>query len=313
MIHYTPEVTTMLRAIYAEEGRHYHGLNHIKHLLAKASEWYKTGAIDNSEFQLLEHAIWWHDASYSIYSPLGVNETESWVMFGEYLTRGDIKLNQINGWTFSDAKMIVSKAIEATAYHLQDQTFEGYPGIKVIHGMLDVDLCGFAESFEVVQYNNELILKEHERKQLPRRTLLENTVTFLNKLMERERIFYTEYFYEKCETVARENIIRLIQEILGELAAMALEALADSLEAKALRESVYAYASGDERLKVGNGYYSREGERSPENPVWANARPFVNHSGLTGRVGRGKEQWVIFFDDGTLFYRDNIDNLTVDE
>lgn len=310
MIHYTPEVTTMLRSIYAEEGRHYHGLNHIKHLLAKANEWHKTGAIDNSELQLLEHAIWWHDAAYSIYSPHGVNETESWQMFAELLSRGDIKFINLHGWTFADAKMVVSKAIDATARHLldQDESHVGYPGVKVIQGMLDVDLCGFAESFEVVKYNNELILKEHERKQLPRKTLVENTINFLYKLLERKRIFYTEYFYNKCENVARDNIVRLIAELSDELPR---EVWTPIKPANTMR----ILGSDPERsydpLRVGNGYYTRDGERNPHNPVWFNAKHFVNHAGLTGRVGQGKDGYVLFFDDGTIFYRDNIDSLTI--
>lgn len=193
---------------YSEPGRHYHNLNHIHFLLSKVAEWEtmnqdkkKASAVANGAIQ----AVWWHDAHYSIWALPGVNEAQSADMYRRFTPI---------------PSQIVYKAILATADHLKDQKHllaTDSVQNETIKLMLDVDLAGFAKDYASVQWDSENVLKELAPKALSRKVLLEGRLRFLERLYQRERLFYTDYFFDTHEDKARINIRQSIVDTKQEL------------------------------------------------------------------------------------------------
>lgn len=120
----------------------------------------------------------------------------------------------------------ISNFILASKYHSIDQIiFEEKNGkeiqiindnlnkdfIEEIKLFLDLDMHIFAEDFEKYSENQKKIrlefsLYNDEEWRLGR-------LDFLGRLLKRKRIYYTEYFFENYEKIARENI-RKDMEIL---------------------------------------------------------------------------------------------------
>ncbi|BBA65527.1 hypothetical protein [Xanthomonas phage XacN1] len=290
MILYPPEIQTLLRSMYGEEGRAYHGMNHIKYLLTKAREYFSQD-YDVTLWNLVQHAIWWHDAWYSIFERQGRNEMESAALFSELHTQGKFTLD-IPGMSEDEAAGHVWQAIQTTARHLEDidftdKTLWGHDtiGRKLSMLMMDVDLAGFAEDLDMVKHHSELVLKEYAPLGKSREALLEGRIAFLTKLLERKRIFYTNYFYETCEKKARANLQASIEDTQEEL----------------------------ESLRT------PEPESIFELPVFTprdalNRKRFTNHAGLKGWAIRGYNgSWRLDFDDGTSWHVSDIDNLTIED
>lgn len=210
------ETTQFLQSAYAENGRYYHDINHIKYLLAKIDEWSDNAGdeYDEDELQLIKddvrEAIWWHDVWYSIWDAPGVNESESNYLFNAFVDNGGIT------HITRESRKRIEAAILATANHLED--LELGPEDIVTKVMLDVDLAAFGADYSLVKYNGERITKEYEPTGASRLKLLEGRVAFLEKLEKRKNIYYTDFFREKYELNARKNIIMSIVETKIEIA-----------------------------------------------------------------------------------------------
>lgn len=297
MFSYPPEIQTLLRSMYAEEGRTYHGMNHIKYLLSKAHEWFQSSTSnDYNVFQLVRHAIWWHDAWYSIFDTPGMNEVNSAGIFTSLHNEGKFTLD-VSGMSEDDAAEIVHAAILTTARHLEDIDFDTEwnwhrrpTDILVAKVMMDVDLVGFAESLDMVKYHSELVVKEYTAMQKPREDVLKGRINFLKQLLKRKRIFYTDYFHQKYEFKARHNLIDSIDAAQEELDAIT-QAIVDTTLVNAI---------------VDDGYHE-QGLKE-----WRKSKRFTNHAGLKGFVSsHGISQWYLAFDDGSNWVVDNIDNLSI--
>lgn len=280
MILYPPEIQTLLRSMYGEEGRAYHGMNHIKYLLTKAREYFGQNH-DVTLWNLVQHAIWWHDAWYSVFEKPGRNESESAALFSELHREGRFTLD-VPGMSEDEAVAHIFMAILTTARHLEDINFneemwEGHIGRKLSMLMMDVDLAGFAEDLPMVQHHSELVLKEYAPLGKSREALLEGRISFLKKLLERKRIFYTTYFYDKYEQKARINLQESIEATEAELEDIRNPGPVD----------IFDVPSYDRGL-AGNPPRSSASKR------------FTNHAGLRGWVTpTGYHSWRLDFDDHT--------------
>lgn len=293
MILYPPEIQNLLRSMYGEEGRTYHGMNHIKYLLTKAREYFSQD-YDSTLWNLVQHAIWWHDAWYSVFERPGRNEMESAALFSELHTQGKFTLD-VPGMSEDEAAGHVYIAILTTSRHLEDinfkdELFGSEIGRKVAMLMMDVDLAGFAEELDMVKHNSELVLQEYTPLAKSRETLLEGRISFLSKLLERKRIFYTDYFYNKYEQKARFN-------------------LQDSIEAT--KEELDAIRNPEpESIFEPEIFFEREPVRHRD----YNSKRFTNHAGLKGYVvPLHGGVWRLDFDDKTSWHVTSIDNLIVEE
>ncbi len=78
--------------------------------------------------------------------------------------------------------------------------------IEEIKLFLDLDMFVFAEDYEKYKENEKNIRLEFSLYN--DEEWYSGRLIFLGRLNKRKRIFYTEYFYEKFENIARENIKR---------------------------------------------------------------------------------------------------------
>ena len=226
---FTPAVEhlTLLQAMYGEKHRHYHDIRHIYFLLNKLKEFiHNNDEIERNHFQIYSSvviAIWWHDAFYTPYGGgNGFNEEQSAALMNKAYDSPTL-IGQFD----HTAQQWAHTAILATAEHLTELQFakqsgvvdEYSPQVQVTRILLDVDMAGFAEPMDIFNENSRNVLKEYEGLGIPMRQMLKNRVKFLTKLLEKKRIYYTNYFYNKYETVARFNIeesIRATESLLGE-------------------------------------------------------------------------------------------------
>ncbi len=291
MILYPPEIQNLLRSIYSEEGRTYHGLNHIKYLLTKGREYFSHQP-NVVMWNLLQHAIWWHDSWYSIFERPGRNEIESAALFSELHTQGKFTLD-IPDMSEDEAAGHVYVAILTTARHLEDIDFNDnswrHDSVtrQLAMLMMDVDLVGFAEEFSMVNHHSELVIKEYTPLGKSRESLLEGRIAFLKKLLERKRIFYTTYFHDKYEQLARINIQESIDVTQEEL--------------ELIRKPVKVVHFDEPHVKPP---YSDESKR------------FMNHAGLCGWISPtsyDKHLWRLDFDDRSIWHVSEIDNLIIKE
>lgn len=211
---------TLLVPLYNSPNRDYHNLNHIQFCLSKAEEYLKTKAVDHPSFwdeelskeqEILVLAIWFHDAVYSPYpKALLSNEIESDALFSDWYYSNIVNSPNYN----RDVYEAVSEAILCTQHHLSDLGPNILPTTKL---MLDIDLAGFAKEFGAVYKDSTLVFNEYACLWVPTCTMMENRIKFLKALLSKERIFYTDYFYNKYESIARSNIEGVIELTLAEL------------------------------------------------------------------------------------------------
>lgn len=180
-----------LSACYNERHRYYHDIRHVQFLINKISDKkflhteilpeYKSYVTSQFLQQLMEVA-WFHDAYYDPYSAPGNNEFLIGALIG------------------SDATVDVYDAILATANHLDDQT-----DLSVLAKVfLDLDILGFYYNFPGT---DEDVRKEYWRT--TDEEYSENRKTFLTKLLQRERIFYT--LSDEYEIQTRINVLNKLR------------------------------------------------------------------------------------------------------
>lgn len=198
------EMQSQLTILYNEPHRHYHNLNHILDLLGEYERYCADthNVIGRDE---IKYAIWWHDAIYNPYS--SKNEENSAKLF-----RKSIPKDLLNG-----AVDRIEDMIKATAYHTQDQEFKNkyahHNRCKMV--MLDLDLHGLG-----APYNDFVVAGDNIKREfsfVPRLTFMSNRVKFFQEMLKRKRIFYTDYFYNKYEAQARDNMQKDIIRIMGEI------------------------------------------------------------------------------------------------
>lgn len=169
---------------------HYHTPYHVMSIFNFA----RTHGIELTPQEKL--AIWFHDA---VYVPGYAHNEEKSSEFMDALMSPYIPYPTV---------IEVKKLINYTALHLEDT--EDLP--KETHKVMDLDLSGFAASISNFRVQNECIEKEFMSTGLSERDFLLGRVTFLETLLEKSRIYHTDFFHEKFEAIARQNIKNLIRE-----------------------------------------------------------------------------------------------------
>lgn len=213
-----------LTTLYSAKPRSYHSMSHINDLLLKLEknwpaimEYLRKGAAYNLHEQfcrsVLTRAIWWHDAVYVPGS--ATNEQESAALFDQWVQRN---LAEPKVLTYPREAELVRELILKTASYMQDLTFnefsskEGGLGNHLVQVMLDLDLSGLGAYFGT--YCSNSIGIWHEFGHFGNQAFVEGRTKFLQKMLERKRIFYTPVFADLEET-AQMNMkldLRLIEE-----------------------------------------------------------------------------------------------------
>lgn len=177
-----------LEGHYGEAHRHYHVLAHLAHCL----RWLDRCAANLHEPDTVEMALWFHDIIYR--TEFKDNEARSARLFRE---RGDGLFPP----GFTDR---VCEFIMATVH-------DGRPGDSEAAYVVDIDLSSLGLPWNEFQRDSANIRKEFGL--VPDNDYYGANHGFLSGLLRRERVYYTEYFHQRLERTARENIGRYLHKL----------------------------------------------------------------------------------------------------
>lgn len=172
---------------YSEKGRHYHNLLHLENMFKELE------AVKNkvSNFTVVSFSIFYHDIVYNATSKS--NEEKSALLAETRLA--ELTLNK-------DHITAVSAQILATKFHQKsDDEDTNY--------LLDADLSILGKDFESYLDYTRMIRKEYSI--YPDLLYKPGRKKVLKHFLELNSIFKTDYFKEKYEVWAKENISMEIQ------------------------------------------------------------------------------------------------------
>ena len=201
-----------LSAIYGQETRLYHNMYHINFCLTQLADWYRTTvtketALTRMQKDTIELAIWFHDVVYNPYSK--TNEADSAVQFREWADGNQrllskmsydtipVSTDRIHDIRFRD---LVERMILATKNHSMDQ--DNLTETEQV--FLDIDLSIIATNRNT--YSNYVASVRREYAYTSDEEYLKYRCEFLAKILNRKRLFYSDYYYEKCEILSCVNL-----------------------------------------------------------------------------------------------------------
>ncbi|MDF3026059.1 MAG: hypothetical protein K0S23_366 [Fluviicola sp.] len=173
-------------AAYSQKDRHYHTLAHLDHLYSRLLE--VKSLISNWDTVLF--SLYYHDIVYDVKA--SDNEKQS-AQFAEE------RMKQL----YLPEEMIedCKKQILATKTHLQNEHSD-------TNYFTDADLSVLGEDWETYRAYTEKVRKEYAV--YPDLLYNPGRKKVLRHFLEMEKIFKTDYFHEKLEATARQNILKEI-------------------------------------------------------------------------------------------------------
>ncbi|WP_426477647.1 HD domain-containing protein [Chryseobacterium sp. CBSDS_008] len=172
---------------YSEKGRHYHNLLHLENMFKELDAM----KMNISDFTALSFSVFYHDVIYDATSK--ANEEKSAAKAEKRLT--ELHINQ-------DKILLISAQILATKSHQRsDDEDTNY--------LLDADLSVLGKDFKTYSEYTQNIRKEYSI--YPDFLYKPGRKKVLKHFLELESIFKTEYFKEKYEAQAKENIAAELQ------------------------------------------------------------------------------------------------------
>lgn len=175
------EVSELIINKHQELHRHYHNTRHLAFCLSEQSE----ARAEMSSPDIVELALWFHDVIYVPNAP--DNEAKSAALFIE-LAGDQLPKSLVDA---------VSQIIPATC-HLQA------PRTDEEAFVLDIDLASIGLPWKEFNRDNEALRAEAPR--VHDNLYYEGKAAFLSALLAREKIYFTDYFFDHYEKQARQNI-----------------------------------------------------------------------------------------------------------
>ena len=184
----------VLKRRYGEPQRHYHTWDHIEALL---------GHLDSVSDRLHDPdsvlwALYWHDA---IYDPQASdNEDKS----------ADL-LNEMAGADLPEPSLSrADRIIRATKQHLVPEGLSGEEQSD-LELFLDIDLSILAASSDVFDRYETHIRSEYAF--VPEPVYVQARSAILQGFLKRQRLYFSDHFYNQWETRARANLQRSIDQL----------------------------------------------------------------------------------------------------
>ena len=176
-----------LVARYAEPQRAYHTLQHLGECLREFDLAKTKGRMSNAD--AVEMALWMHDA---VYNPkANDNEERSAVLAHELLNASSVDATFISE---------VERLILATKTHLSQATDDS-------GWMVDIDLAILGQPPARFREYEDQIWQEYSW--VPRSIYKQKRAEVLECFLNRDRLFVTEYFHDRYEAPARENLAHI--------------------------------------------------------------------------------------------------------
>lgn len=177
-----------LIAAYNEPHRRYHTLNHIEHMLDELAA---SRAHDVGDYQKIALAIWYHDA---VYEPLSAsNERQSAEWAKQFLMQHD--RSSLAGDIF--------ELVMSTASH-QATT-------KDAAGLIDIDLSILGSSPERFSEFERQVREEYSI--VPTIIYRIKRKAILQKFLQQNVLYKTDFFRDRYEVQARKNLSLLIESL----------------------------------------------------------------------------------------------------
>ena len=174
---------------YREPQRHYHTLAHIEQCLSMFDQC--KSLTHNPD--ALELAVWFHDV---IFEP-GNRDNEA--------RSAELYLQLSNAVHDSETRSLVDRMIMATLHNggsLQDDD---------ARYMVDIDLSSFGLSWEEFLRDSQNLRRESAH--LSDAEFYQRATSFHNCLLAKDRFYLSEYFAERLEVQARDNLARYFEYI----------------------------------------------------------------------------------------------------
>jgi predicted metal-dependent HD superfamily phosphohydrolase len=176
-----------LRGLFGAPFRRYHTLEHIHDCLRRLDD--VAGLLNDPD--AVELALWFHDAVYEM--DAWTNEQRSAELFAKLAKGADPAFRRR-----------VGGLIMATRHLGRERS----PDRRFI---VDIDLAGFGAPWDEFMRNGALL-----REESPAKTDAQyhrGQMSFLQRLQRRRHFFATDYFRDRYESVARENLRRLLDDL----------------------------------------------------------------------------------------------------
>lgn len=172
-----------LAAHYAEPHRHYHNGGHIDDCLARLDLAAAATAVDDAD--AVEMALWFHDVIYELGAPDNEQLSAEW-------------------FAAQAAGRLPADFIGRVADYINSTTHRAEPAAAGAKWVVDADLGGLGMDDESFHRDGARIRREFAH--LSEADFARGQAGFLRGLLERERIFYTDFFRDLCEAHARRHI-----------------------------------------------------------------------------------------------------------
>lgn len=174
---------------YNEPQRRYHTLAHIEHCLSMFEQCKSLTASPDA----LEIAIWFHDVIFQPGNP--DNEALSAELYEELSA----------GAHTDEFRALVSKMIMATLHN------ECLSGDSDIGYMVDIDLSSFGLAWEDFLRDSSNL--REESRHLSEAAYSRKQGEFRANLLARPRFYQTEFFFQRYEQQARDNLTRYFDQL----------------------------------------------------------------------------------------------------
>jgi predicted metal-dependent HD superfamily phosphohydrolase len=175
-----------LRHLFEQSYRRYHTLEHIRDCVRRFDE--VSQLLDDRD--AVELALWFHDAVYE--TGAATNERRSAEMF-----------LALSAGARPAFRRRVCGLITATRHARRVQGNDR-------RFIVDIDLAGFGASWDEFMRHGALLREESSQNDDQYHA---GQVLFLSRLQRRSRFFVTDYFRDKYEAKARENLRRLLEDL----------------------------------------------------------------------------------------------------
>jgi len=171
--------------MYEQEGRYYHNLKHIERMLS-----FLERRVDRIEdWVSIQLAVWFHDCIYDIHD--SKNEERSADFARKRLS--DLGISEDLVEKVADLILLTKKHEITTKYFNYDTKI-----------FLDSDLISLGGSFEEYSKIFERIKKEYS--EIPSEVFKNGRRIFLQSILSKPRIFYTDEMFVEFEQDARRNL-----------------------------------------------------------------------------------------------------------